>query len=640
MELFQLLGTIAINNSEANDAIKTTQEKASGFGQTLTKGIGTAAKWGTAIVGGATAAATGLVAFATQSASTADNIDKMSQKIGISREAYQELDFICSQSGTSVDSLQAGMKTLTAAMDGVASGTKSNVEQFKRLGVSVMNTDGSFRSQEEVMWETLSALQAMDDQTEKARLATELFGKSGTELMPLLNGATGSIDEMKQQAHDLGLVLSDELIDNGVNLTDSMDQTKRAFAAIGTELAASLMPVVEEASDYIQQSLPEIKALISKIAPIITSALEKVLPLLMNLAETLFPILLSMIEQLIPPLTQVIETVLPIIIKLVSMLLPPLIEIIEAILPIIVTLIEALLPLLEPIISLLEPIIQLSMQLIQPLMQILQMLLPPLIEIIKFLANVLVTYVIPYIEKIAETLSILLAEAIQKAMTIIETLKEVFSTVFEAIRNVVETVVEFVSENIISKFGTVKEKVTEIFTDMKKTVTSIFDGIWDKIKKVINSILGGIESMGNGVIRGVNKIVQAMNNLSFDIPDWVPGLGGKKFGFNLKELAEISIPRLAKGGIVDKPTITEIGEDGTEAVVPLENNTQWMQKLASMGGNDNSMILELLRKIIDLLEGIESDNESLPEVLLDAIANGLRFDVNNREFARLVKESW
>lgn len=133
MDLFKLIGTIAVESAEANQAIDETTEKAGGFTDKLLTGIETAAKWGTAIVGGATVAVGALTKFATSSASTADHIDKMSQKIGISREAYQELDFICSQSGTSVDGLQAGMKSLTAAMDGAKSGTAANVEQFKNL---------------------------------------------------------------------------------------------------------------------------------------------------------------------------------------------------------------------------------------------------------------------------------------------------------------------------------------------------------------------------------------------------------------------------------------------------------------------------------------------------------------------------
>lgn len=161
MELFKLFGKIAVENSEANESIDETSEKADSFGNKLKSGVGTVAKWGTAVVGAATTAVGGMVKFAESSASTADNIDKMSQKIGISRGAYQELDFICSQSGTSVDSLQMGVKSLTSAMDGAASGTTSNIEQFKKLGISVTDANGNLRSQEDVMWETLSVLQGM-----------------------------------------------------------------------------------------------------------------------------------------------------------------------------------------------------------------------------------------------------------------------------------------------------------------------------------------------------------------------------------------------------------------------------------------------------------------------------------------------
>ena len=211
MELFKLFGSIFVNTDDAESSIQKTTNSAEGFASKLGNGIATAAKWGTAIVAGAAAAGTAMVAFASKSASTADNIDKMSQKIGISRQAYQELDFICSQSGMSVDQLQAGVKSLTAAMDGAASGTEKNIEQFEALGVSVTNADGSLRSQEDVLWETLEALQGVENETEKARLATELFGKSGTELMPLLNGEAGSIEEMKQKLSSRGarIVTSD-----------------------------------------------------------------------------------------------------------------------------------------------------------------------------------------------------------------------------------------------------------------------------------------------------------------------------------------------------------------------------------------------------------------------------------------------
>ena len=246
VEIFKLFGSIFVNNDEANRSISKTDEKASSVASTLGKGVQTAAKWGAAIVGGATVAAGGMLKMAESSASTADHVDKMSQKIGLSRQAYQELDFICSQTGTSVDSLRGGMKTLTNQMDAAAKGNASAKELLDRLGVSIDDGTGKMKSQEDMLYDCLTALQGVNNQTERAALANKLFGKSGTELMPLLNSQSGSIDELKQKAHELGLVMSDELIDSGVGLTDSLDQTKRAFSAIITQLGGAFMPIIKK----------------------------------------------------------------------------------------------------------------------------------------------------------------------------------------------------------------------------------------------------------------------------------------------------------------------------------------------------------------------------------------------------------
>lgn len=77
------------------------------------------------------------------------------------------------------------------------------------------------------------------------------------------------------------------------------------------------------------------------------------------------------------------------------------------------------------------------------------------------------------------------------------------------------------------------------------------------------------------MIDALNFLIDAVNTLSFDIPDWVPGIGGKHFGFDIPQ-----IPYLAKGGIVDKPTTAMIGEAGAEAIVPLEKNTKWLDEIA------------------------------------------------------------
>lgn len=106
----------------------------------------------------------------------------------------------------------------------------------------------------------------------------------------------------------------------------------------------------------------------------------------------------------------------------------------------------------------------------------------------------------------------------------------------------------------------VKTKLTGGFTDIKNSVVKIWDDFWGGVKGVINFMLGGVEKMANGIVKGINKMIGALNGLSFDVPDWVPGIGGETFGFNIREISEVKIPRLASGGVVTGPTFAQIGE--------------------------------------------------------------------------------
>jgi hypothetical protein len=106
----------------------------------------------------------------------------------------------------------------------------------------------------------------------------------------------------------------------------------------------------------------------------------------------------------------------------------------------------------------------------------------------------------------------------------------------------------------------VKTKLTGGFTDIINSVVKIWDDLWSGVKGVINSMLGGVEKMANGIVKGINKMIGALNGLSFDVPDWVPGIGGETFGFNIREISEVKIPRLASGGVVTGPTFAQIGE--------------------------------------------------------------------------------
>ena len=153
-----------------------------------------------------------------------------------------------------------------------------------------------------------------------------------------------------------------------------------------------------------------------------------------------------------------------------------------------------------------------------------------------------------------------------------------------------------------------------------KDFPGLVKGIWDSITKwwtanvspkftnnfwaqKFESIKQGARSAFNGVIgvveKAINFIIRKLNTLHWKIPSWVPALGGKSFGFNFKT---VSIPRLATGGIATRSTFANVGENGKEAILPLENNTQWMdklaEKLAARSTSPTKLVLMVDKKVL------------------------------------------
>lgn len=143
---------------------------------------------------------------------------------------------------------------------------------------------------------------------------------------------------------------------------------------------------------------------------------------------------------------------------------------------------------------------------------------------------------------------------------------------------------------------------------------NFFINMWEGIKKatvgVINGILVGIEAFVNGIISGINFLIRAINKISFDVPDWVPGIGGKKLGFNLKEISTVTLPRLATGGYVaaNTPQLAIIGDNKHEGeIVAPESKiaeavatgvaAAFRQYAQFMGGTGNKQPIHLTVKL-------------------------------------------
>lgn len=247
MNLFELAAKISLDSADFNKGIADAENSGKGLGESLEGVFGkikSALK--TIVAGVAIKKGISLVKqLASETAEAGDRIDKQSQILGLSRRAYQEWDYILGQNGISIDNLAASMKQLNSVIQGAADGSEEYNGALVRLGLNFvelqdMNPEDQFEA-------VVRAFQQMPAGAQKSALAVKIFGRQGMQLLPLLNSESTSIDELRQKAQELGLIMSDDAIDASVAYGDAMDDLQRTFNGLKYSIGAKLLPVFTNA---------------------------------------------------------------------------------------------------------------------------------------------------------------------------------------------------------------------------------------------------------------------------------------------------------------------------------------------------------------------------------------------------------
>lgn len=291
MNIFDLVAKLTLDSSEYEKQLQGAGEKTKSFassGFETFKGYAAVGVKSLAAVGTAAAGAGAALFSAVGSvASAGDNIDKMSQKLGMSATAYQEWDAIMRHSGTTIDVMQASMKTL-------ASAAETSKDAFNELGLSQEKI--ASLSQEKLFAETIKALQNVEDDTRRTYLAGQLLGRGATELGALLNTSAEDTEKMRREVHKLGGVLSDDAVKASAKYQDSLQDMQTAAKGLLRGAMAKAMPSITKAFQKLGRYIsgPEGKKIQTQIAGIIetlakgaTRAIPRLLSMLDNGAKKL-----------------------------------------------------------------------------------------------------------------------------------------------------------------------------------------------------------------------------------------------------------------------------------------------------------------------------------------------------------------
>lgn len=215
---------------------------------------------------------------------SADELNKLSQKIGISVEALSTLQFAAQLSDVGLDTLKTGLKGLSANLTEARAGLGEGAALFQALGVSVEDTAGNLKSSDTILLEIADRFASFEDGATKTALAVKLFGKSGMDMIPFLNQGSSGIRALMQEAERLGLKLSTETAQAAEAFNDNLTALKASSSGLGISLATELLAPLRVVTDAIRDGQGEATGFAAILGGALKTTLEAILVLGVNVA--------------------------------------------------------------------------------------------------------------------------------------------------------------------------------------------------------------------------------------------------------------------------------------------------------------------------------------------------------------------
>lgn len=175
---------------------------------------------------------------------TADDLLTLSTQTGLTTDQLQEFEYASELVDVSTDTLQGSLVKLTNNMQTAATGTGSAAEAFKTLKVKVADSQGHLKNNYDVFLQTIDALGKMKNETERDALAMDIFGRSATDLNPLIEAGSGRLEELAEQAHEVGYVVDNETLQSFGELDDAMQKLDKKGDAVKRSFAEALLPII------------------------------------------------------------------------------------------------------------------------------------------------------------------------------------------------------------------------------------------------------------------------------------------------------------------------------------------------------------------------------------------------------------
>lgn len=524
MNFLSIFAKLSLDSSEYERGLDDSEKDAQSFGSKLKSGLGAAAKIGAGAIAavGTAAAAAGAVMVKEAGAVAAhgDQIDKMSQKLGLSSEAYQQWDYVLGQSGADINSMSTGMKTLTNKLDEAKNGGEDAQKMFAKLGISM--DDINKMSREELFEASIKGFQGMADSTERAALANDLFGKSGQELTPLFNTSIEETEALLQASKDLGFVMSEESVKAAADYQDALDTMQRTMGGVKTSIVSDFLPsmtmVMEGLTQIFAGNSEEGGTILQKGISKAIKSIQDAIPKFLQVGKE---IISALAKALMDNLPQITQGATQIVIKLATTLISNLPQLIQSAVTMIKTIAQTL-------ISNLPQLINAGKQMITSLVGGMQPgdLIKKGGELLEKLMNKIFEYLpklldsgLKFVSKISEGLQKNLPTLITTAGNL---LQKFLSKVLEYLPKMLESGVNFI-KNMADGVGRNLPAIISAITNvLSQLLTKIMQNLPQFLQKGIDLIGQMAQGIGRNIPQIINALAKALADLLSKIAQNMP----------------------------------------------------------------------------------------------------------------------
>ena len=456
--------------------------------------------------------AVGLVSMAKNALDNADALSKMAQRTGATVESLSKFQKAAELSDSSIEGVGKGLVQLSKSMVAAQTGTGAQAEAFNQLGISLKNADGSLRSTDEVMLDLAEKFKTMPDGPEKTAAAMKLLGKSGAELIPMLNMGREGIEK-------LGGSMTTEFAKRAAAFNDKITEMGQKFGELGIKLGEGLLPALESLADSLLGLIDAFSAL---PAPVQLALIGIVAfgPQLIALVK-IFGGLIAVVKSAAIAISAgniggLIAGWLPVVVKAIAGIVAAVKGVAAAILAIVTGPVGITVLILAAVVALVVAFRK------------------PIGDFFKWLGGAIMDGI----------------KVIWKAG---EPIRNFWSGVWENAKKLATDFIKWIGDAWQSIGKSFQNYVVKPLADAWKAVINTG-------KAAVRGFLQSIANSINTVARLINRLISAFNQL--------PG------NFKIPLIPQVSIPAFAKGGYVGGGTLALVGEAGPEYIIPERKMAQ------------------------------------------------------------------